>query len=526
MIKFLLYFYQKSHNYVVIVSKMCTFAKNVFLSVIKLPMLCKKIICVLLFALVGCNVMGQTSDSMPILRVNFDGKFKKGMDYVMGQMQLTDTDGSVIELPAIFKTRGATASSYMMKPSFNMKLRTDDYSEELDSALLGMRSCSSWILDGMAIDRICMRNRVAFDIWNEFSRLPYNTSFDGRYGTEGRFLEVYINNQYYGIYCLNDRINRKLLNLKKVKEQNDGSVLVRGVLYKSGTSSISNQNEPGYNEDSTACVVSWHNAWELSYPEDNGGLKTWQPLLDAFAVGKSKAYVKKYFYLQNMADYQIHVMALSIGDNWGNKNHFLSVRNITKDIDDSDPSEANDRRFVLIPWDLDTSFGGGYDGRYYDGNYSTWPVNDINKNSLYPVSPVGGDAEYKAILKSRWEEGRRGAFSIVSINSKLDGYRDLFLKSGAWQRMVDYFDNKSSKPKYVADLSNEIEHIKSWYMNRFFEMDAYFGISDEDCIDEINKSQYAIDNNNTIYDLSGRKMNSQLRKGLYIKDGKKIFIQQ
>ena len=493
----------------------------------------KKIVFFLLLTTITAGLQAGETGSMPVLRVNFEGKFKKGMDYVFGQMQLTNTDGTVIEMPAKFKTRGATAMSYMMKPSFNMKLRTADDSEEVDSALLGMRSCSSWILDAMAIDRICMRNRVAFDIWNEFSRLPYDTEFDGRNGTEGRFLEVYINDKYYGIYCMSDRINRKLLNLKKVQEdEEDGSVLVRGVLYKSGTKGISNQNEPGFNEDSTACVVSWHNAWELSYPDDYGGMVAWQPLLDAFAVGKTSDYVKKYCYLENLADYQIHVMALSIGDNWGNKNHFLSIRNINKNIDDPDITQAWRRRFVITPWDLDTSLGGGYDGRYYDGHYADWPVADIGKNALYPISAVSGDAEYQEILKRRWMEGRKGAFSPASLKSKLEGYRDLFLKSGAWQRMVAHFDAQSSKPKYVSDLAHEIECIEAWYVNRLYEMDAYFGLTDTDGIDEMKNDELRMKNDDAIYDLCGRKWSmvngqcSMLPKGIYIRGGKKVFIQQ
>ena len=315
----------------------------------------------LFLLLVGKSVMAQTV-SLPVLRVNFDGPFYRGMDYVNGTMQLTDTDGSVIELPAKFKTRGATAQQYMMKPALNMKLRSADYSEEVDTMLLGIRSCSSWILDAMAIDRICMRNRVAFDIWNEFSRLPYYTEYGSRNGTEGSFVEVYINDVYYGIYDLSDRINRNLLNLKKVKENVDGSVQIRGVLYKNGTQDILEQNEPGYNEDSTACVIEWHNAWELTYPDEYGGKAVWAPLQEAFYNGKSVDFIKKYFYLENLADYQILVMALSISDNWGNKNHFLSVRNITKNIDDRDPSEAARRKFVLTPWDMDTSLGGSFDG--------------------------------------------------------------------------------------------------------------------------------------------------------------------
>lgn len=458
---------------------------------------------------------------LPVLRVSFDGRFKKDMpDYLNGMMQLTDVDGSVIEMPAKFKSRGATASKYMSKPAFNMKLRNDDYSEEVDSSLLGLRSCSSWILDAMAIDRICMRNRVCFDIWNEFSRLPYETQYDGRYGTEGRFIEVYINDKYYGIYCLNDRINRKLLDLKKTKEEEDGSVLVRGVLYKSGTSDISPQESPGYNEDSTACVVSWHNAWELTYPDDYGGVQAWAPLQDAFANGKGAEYVKKYFYLENLADYQILVMALSIGDNWGNKNHYLSVRNINKNIDDPDPTESDRRRFVLIPWDLDTSLGGKYDGGYYNGNYSAWAVKDISKNALYPISSVSGDPEYQAILKRRWIEARKGAFSVSSVKTKLEKYRDLFLESGAWDRMVTYFNSQKSKPKLAEDFTREIELIEKWYEDRFREMDAYFGIETD--VEKVTLSSTSED---AVYDLMGRKVNTPvLSPGLYISNGGLINI--
>lgn len=424
------------------------------------------------------NGDSEEAYKMPVLRIFFDGKLTRNMEYLNGSMQLTNIDGSVVELPARFRTRGATASHYLMKPALNMKLCSEDYTEEADSSLLGLRSCSSLILDAMAIDRICMRNRVAFDIWNDFSRLPYNTDFDGRNGTEGRFLELFINDQYYGIYCLTDRINRKLLNLKKVQVKDDGSTVIRGVLYKNGTNDIENQNEPCYNEDSTACVIEWHNAWELTYPDEYGGLQAWQPLQDAILSGTSKEYVKKYFFLRNLADYQILIMALSIGDNWGNKNHYLSVRNITKNIDDDNPTEADRRRFVITPWDLDTSLGGNYDGSYYDGNYSNWEPKDITKNCPYPISPISGTEEYKALLKQSWIEGRQGALSVDSICTKMERYRDLFVKSGAWQRMVEHFDAQQSRPKYVSDLVHEIDLIEEWYKERFRKMDAYFGIEE------------------------------------------------
>ena len=48
----------------------------------------------------------------------------------------------------------------------------------------------------------------------------------------GVFVEVFINGDYHGLYCMTDKIDRKLLGLKKIKMKDDGEVSVRGVLYK------------------------------------------------------------------------------------------------------------------------------------------------------------------------------------------------------------------------------------------------------------------------------------------------------
>lgn len=478
---------------------------------------------ILLLSIIMSFVSMEAQEKLPVLKVSFGGSFSPTMtEYLDGAMELTDEDGSVVKLNAKFKTRGATAKKYTMKPSFNMKLRNEDYSESLDSTLLGIRSCSSWILDAMAIDRICMRNRVSFDIWNEFGKLPYKTEFDSRNGTLGKFVEVYINDQYYGIYCLTDRINRKLLDLKKVKVNSDGSVSPRGVLYKHGTDEIGNQNERNFNEDFSAATISWHNAWELTEPDDYPSREAWEPLLDAYDNGKSLDYIKKYFYMENLAQYQLLIMSLSIMDNWGNKNRYLSIPNIQKDIDDPDPAEASRRKFVITPWDLDTSLGGEYDGSRYDGNYTKWAVADVTKNGVYPFSSCMGSAEYKKLLKECWEKERVRALSVNSVKSKLYSYRDLFLNTGAWQRMTEYFDNQKHKPCYVNDLSKEVDYIVGWYESRFAELDAYFGIVDG--IETISSSPKG---NDRLYDISGRIVkNASITPGIYIKNGKKIIVEK
>lgn len=397
-------------------------------------------------------------------RLSADASLK---EYQHGTMVLTDTDGSVVNLPVKCKIHGATAAQYTMKPSLAMKLCTVD-DTEIDSCLLGIRSCSSWILDAMAIDRINMRNRVTFDIWNAMSRLPYSTQFGSRNGTIGRFVELSINGNSYGIYCLNDKINRKLLGLKKPKLNADGTLqTLRGALYKSGTTDIADQNTRGYYLDNTVCVVEYHNAWELKEPEDFACQEAWAPLMEFYDGNRNYNYVQSHYYIDNIVDNHLLIMALAIQDNWGNKNKYVSV------VDMSATGDA--ARLVYTPWDLDTSLGGRYDGEYYNGTYSDWKPADINKGGTQVFSVCVGQAEYQQMLRDRWTELRLTTLSVDSVAARLRDYTTLLEQSGAWQRQWDTFQSRSAKPKLVENLSVEVEMIINWYRARFDELDAYFG---------------------------------------------------
>ena len=107
------------------------------------------------------------------------------------------------------------------------------------------------------------------------------------------------------------------------------------------------------------------------------------------------------------------------------------------------------------------------------------------------------------------------------MNQKLEKYRDLFIKSGAWQRMIDRFGVTSSGPMLVEDLTNEISLVEKWYEARFHEMDQYFGITDG--IENIECAPLEIER--VVYDLNGRKVvNGQYGKGIVIRNGKKYFM--
>lgn len=455
---------------------------------------------------------------LPVLEVSF-GEKTMPKQYTDGTMCLTYTDGKKVELNARFKTRGATALQYSMKPSFNMKLRDQD-GNELDSTLCGLRRMSSYILDAMAIDRIGMRNRVAFDLWNDFSRLPYETDFGSRNGTVGQFVEVYINNEYKGIYCMTDRVNRKLLNTKKPLVETifpDGSepqeqVTIRGVIYKHGTNSIGDQSSRCFSEDSCAYVIRYHDAWELTEPEDYAGAAAWAPLDDVYEHNRDYEWVKEHFFLEQLADYQVFIMALSIVDNWGNKNSYIGARDVTTD--------GNKHRFVYTPWDLDTSLGGSYNGSYYDGKYSDWKPSQITSASTMPVPfPVcNGKEEYKTLLREAWIKGREGALSLNAVRTRMYEYRNLFLQTGAWEREMAHWQTQKYQPPRVVDLRKEVELILDWYAKRIGEMDRYFDT--EDYIYNVYATDTPADD--AYYNLQGQRLHTPAAHGIYIHHGKKV----
>ena len=477
-----------------------------------------------MFASAPYMAFADETVKMPVLKVTMSQTPTKNMEYCTGSFELTDAAGNVTTSYAKFKTRGATAQQYLMKPALNMKFYVDSAcTEKKDTSLLGIREDGKYLLDAMAIDRICMRNRIGMDIWNEFSKLPYETDYGQRSGTVGQFVELYLNGEYKGIYCMSDEINRKLLGLKKYKNNT-----IQGILYKSGTNDIGNQNEPCFTDDYLAAVIEWHNAWELKYPDDyvddHADATAWEPLQDLFKNRKSITEVKKYFYLENLADYELHVLALCISDNFGNKNHFFSIRNSANDINDSDAEKAAMRKVILSPWDLDTALGGGPDGSYYDGSYSTWSVKEaVNNGGCYPLSTVQGNADFKNTLKARWTVGRTTAFAPENVNKRIDAYRDLFVNSGAWKRMVDYWNTKSNKPKYVEDLDKELTYIKKWYVERVAQLDDYFGI-DVSGIDNVNADfnhDTETPGDGIVYNLQGQRLKDVPQKGVYIMNGLK-----
>lgn len=458
------------------------------------------------------RTMNETS--LPLVNMLVDIASVNQSYYVQGEIEITDyqrrtsPSSSTVRYLCQYRIRGGSAAGYAKK-SFAVKL-CDEQGEDLDANILGIREENSWILDAMAIDRTRMRNRICFDVWNALSRTPYDTKYGNRNGTKGVFVELFINGDYHGLYCMSDKIDRKLLGLKKVKVDEEDSVTVKGLLYK-GISWGSGYHLRFYNE-ADVNKVTW-NAWELQYPDDYPSADTWQPLMDLMDFCSDempddvfRQGYQDYFYVENLIDYAVFTMALNVGDN-AYKNTFLSVVDITKG-----------HRYLLTPWDMDMSLGGNWNGDYNPSLASIDRYSIIAPFCWLTERNIDG-FNYSEV--SRWQEYYTTLFSCDSINRRLDDYAELFTTSGAWER--EYAKWNGMPVPLKQSIADELEYVKDWYRQNYESLCAQFGVDIPVGITYKNTPNAPA--SNKIYTLDGRTLHHPLMQpGIYIKNGKKVVV--
>ncbi len=402
--------------------------------------------------------------SLPLVNIEVEIDSVSKEHITPGKITLVEYKDNMVKLDTYdcqVKYRGMYALS-LSKKSFNIKL-VDEEGENLDANLLGLRMDNTWILDAMGIDKLRMRNRVCFDIWNEFSHTMWDTKFGNRNGTVGTMVEVFINGEYHGIYCLSDKINRQLLNLRKAKVEDDGSVTVKGLLYKG----VAWSALIGYHEGNTDSV-SW-DAFELKHPEEYPSAQTWQYLIDLMDFnGDSEIeyfadHYNECYYEDNLVDYWVFLVAFGLTD-MPYKNTYLST-----------PDINFDHRFMITPWDLDACLGRGWNGSLLDDFPSVSRLDNIAPYKRLKMHNIGG---FKQKLARRWFQLIEAELSHENLESHINSIAQRFVESGAWQREYNLW--KNSDVKIGQNIDDEVQYVVNWYIDNLAYASGYIEIWSED----------------------------------------------
>jgi spore coat protein CotH len=450
-----------------------------------------------IFLLINITVNAQSQ--LPILYLN--GNF--GYNYQEGTVSIMMPDGTTIDnLSGKIKWRGGS-TNVEGKHKRNYKIKFNE-----DIQLFGFRKDNNWILDAGQADLFRLRNRIATEIWNDISHKPYYSEKepDALSGVRGQVVEVYLNDEYRGIYCFTECMDRKQLKLKKFNKKNNE---IHGGLWKSTGYGCSLMWDCSESYDNTK--DTW-DIFEVKYPElDDLPETDYSTLWNAinFVAYSSDEeftqHISEYFDIPVVIDYYIFLHTLNAFDNVG-KNMYWAVYD-----------KAEDKKLTLAVWDLDATVGAKWLGNWATPDYDM----NINLNLIVRLKKLNPDGFNEKSL-ARYHELRKNILSTDHLINRYQYYYNLLTVTGAAEREKNLWSKDSDVNGEEINFNDEIVYISQWIDKHMEYLDTKIFPSNTNINKIATESK-----DKKVYNLQGITVNPT-HSGLYIiqdKDGvyRKIF---
>ena len=375
---------------------------------------------------------------------------------------------SQITSNAIVSIRGQTSSKFAKK-SYKLRL-TDDNGLEINYPLVGMRNDGDWILDAMFNDFSRMRKKVLMELWSDMSTVYYDNTVSN--GVNSEYVEVFINDEYQGLYLLRERVDRKQLHLEDNKEGTCGGIIYKGYNWGSDGKRVSTLNdappapqnaprwggiESVYPQPQHVKSVNWkpfHDLAKLVVEADDAGFIN--------EIGNTIDY-------DNIAEYFIFVNLLKAGDNMG-KNIIWSIK---------DTSNSKCSKLMITPWDLDTTMGRDWKNR--EVNSEAMLYNNLFRR-LIELNPDS----FIERVQSKWFLLRQDLLTIENLQGRYEAEQEVLCTSGALDResnrwseyLVD--NGQSGEVEFKPlDVVAEVDYIFRWTADRLEYLDEQIKLLDE-----------------------------------------------
>ena len=377
---------------------------------------------------------------------------ESGVNYI--DDPFNDFDGSIT-----IERRG-NSSQWQGKTPYRFET-VDDQGENSNVELLGMPAENDWVLYAPWQDKTMIRNVLTYQLSNEM----------GRYASRSRHVELYLNDEYRGIYVLMEKIKRDG-NRVDISKLNPGEITgddVTGGYILKFDWFYTGDNIGGFESEFDEMIYNYH------YPKPSD------------IVPEQEAYIEEYInefetimmgtdYTNDSTGYPSMMNVESFVD-------FILLQELAKNVDAYRLStyiykdkESVDNRLTAGPvWDFNHGFGNCDYGE-------TWEVD----NWLLEYNPEGGDQvafwwellwedlafQHKAAV--RYTELRQTIFSEEHIYSIIDSIADYLGPAvdrnfARWPLLGNYIWPNY----YVFDTyEEEIDYLKSWTAQRLAWMDS------------------------------------------------------
>jgi hypothetical protein len=437
------------------------------------------------FLQVKVNAVGIIYHDVPEWFVDPDAKFESNLPIIVietenGQeipdepkidahMGIISNMAGINEYPGTYndydgkigiEVRGATSATFAKK-GYGLETRLAD-GENNNVSLLGLPVENDWVLHGPYSDKSLIRNVLVYHFAREM----------GQYAPRTRLCELFLNNTYFGVYVLIEKIKKDTFRVDVGRLNPDeiaGRDLTGGYIFK-----LDKGDEPRW----TSPYLSINNNdinFLYHYPDPDLMPTVQIEYIRDFVTNFEDALAGANFY-DPVLGYKPFIDVQSFVD-------FYLVNELSKNVDayristffhkDKDKIDKVSPIKAGPVWDFNLGFGNV---DYYDAfNTHGWQSNHPADYWSTPFwwARLKEDPEYFNLMVDSWIDYRSTILSDIRINEVIDSLTTLLVD--AQKRNFNAFPVLSTyvwPNNYVGgSYENEIGYLKNWIFERMTWID-------------------------------------------------------
>jgi len=411
-----------------------------------------------------------TETTLPIVVINTNGQQIVNDPKISASIGIINNgDGAVNHLGDSFneyegkigiEVRGES-SQWFEKKSYGFEM-WDDLGNDFDTGFLDFPSEEDFILYGPYSDKSLINNRLAMKLANEM----------GHYASRTRFVELFINENYEGIYVLMERIKRdkNRINISKLEPKDvSGDKLTGGYIIR-----IDKGSYDGWSSKFPS-LLGQTLFFQFYYPDQETIIAEQKEYIQLFIDDFENAIASPTFRNEKGKHYTEYINLRSFIDNF-------IINELSKNVDAYRLStylykdrDSKGGKLICGYWDFNLSFGNA---DYCSGDITSgWEYYqcDHGPNPFW-WDKMLQDTLFVNALQCRWSELRSTTLHIDSIFQDIDGF--VAEIETAQQRNFDRWQIMGSyvwpNPWFYANASSHnevIENMKEWIRNRTIWLD-------------------------------------------------------
>ena len=409
-----------------------------------------------------------TSSNLPLVLINTNGQLISDDPKIIASMgiiwngpgqrnalkdPINNYNGKVgIEI------RGSSSQSFSKK-SYGFETKSADLLD-VNMSLLGMPEESDWVLYAPYTDKTMLRDVLTYTL---------DASL-GHYSPRCRYVELFLNGRYDGVYVLMEKVKRNMNRVdiaKLTTTDNVGENLTGGYIIKIDKTTGSGGD--GWHSDYSNLFGNTY--YQYDYPKQDVITTTQRTYIQTYVQGMEKAlYLEKYTGSESYHDYLNDSSFID----------FMIINELAKNVDGYRLSsylykDKNERMNCGPIWDFNLTYG--------NADY----VNGWSTTGFQYLADLGGDywqnpfwwnklmrdPLYVKSLKKRWALLRNKELTNQRINFVTDSLVSLITEAQVrnyqrWPILGQYaWPNYYVGPSYTS----EVKWMKDWVAKRLTYLD-------------------------------------------------------